>query len=605
MTDMLPFLRARGWAAALALFAGIGWACTEQSASVQAEARTPAAAAPSSAPSAPATPTTPTTTVGQVIHVDPVRGDDGNDGTAASPLRTVAAALTSVKAIDGPATIQLAKGVYREGGLRITRRDAPLLVQGAAPGETIISGAEVWTDWAARDGTLVAPWPHEWGEYNLDSGYPKRDREAFRPAGKRSEIVVVDGATLTQVVVADEMIPGSFRVDLETDELIVQLPEGKSADTAVIEVGMRPNLLAILQAKDVTLRSLVFTHAVSSHTRKDVPFGNYGVAIFGEHVKSEQNSAKPDRTFAENITLEDCWFIENNSSGITVANTKHLTARRCRFDRNGNSGVGANRIQHVRWEDCSFDGNNWRLGQLGGVYGWGPAGTKQLFADDVAFVRCTFNDNHATGLWLDTGNTNIHVEHCQMIGNAGNGLYYEWSPGPMSVTDSRIERNGFGPTIDVADGGVLFAEAEKLTLERCVIADNVNFQIAARPRNRPGVGYWNDQAFDGRCRDLTLRDSVVVGGMYQGDNVPEFYRDKHRIATLIGRHIHAVEAQYATFVETYVGQGNRYFHPDTKAVFSTGGDYGYDRIDLAGWQQLTGQDQDSTWGRQHESGADR
>jgi hypothetical protein len=589
-------LRAFGPAALLALVVGISTACVAQSKDVGTDTPPTAPAVASSERKSADAPKPPVITIGQVIHVDPVDGDDANDGASASPLRTIAAALKSLKAIEGPATVQLAAGVYREGDLRITRRDAPLLVQGSTPGETIISGAEVWTQWAERDGTLVAPWPHDWGEYKLDSGYPKRDREAFRPAGKRSEIVVVDGQRLTQVIHADELTPGSYRVDLEADELIVRLPEGKSAGSTVIEVGMRPNLLAVLQAKNVTLRNLVFTHAVSSHTRKDVQFGNYGVAIFGEHVKGEQNSVRPDRTFAENITLEDCWFIGNNSSGLTVSNTRHLTARRCRFDDNGNSGVGANRIQHVVWEGCSFDRNNWRLGLLGNVYGWGPAGTKQLFADDVAFVRCTFRENHATGLWLDTGNTNIRVEDSKMIGNAGNGLYYEWSPGPMTVTRSRIERNGFGPMIDVADGGVLFAEAEQLTLDDCVIADNVNFQIAARPRDRPGVGYWNDRAFDGQCRGLTLRNSEVVGGTYRGENVPEFYAQKHRTASLIGRHVHAVEAQYATFLETYVGKGNRFHHSDTESVFSTGRDYGYDRIDLRGWQQLTGQDSDSQWG---------
>jgi len=49
------------------------------------------------------------------------------------------------------------------------------------------------------------------------------------------------------------------------------------------------------------------------------------------------------------------------------------------------------------------------------------------------------------------------------------------------------------------------------------------------------------------------------------------------------------------FIPTYVGSGNTFYHPDRTAVFSDGRRYGFARVDLSTWQELTGQDLDSTW----------
>ena len=529
-------------------------------------------------------------------HVSTAGHEDG-DGTPARPMATIAGAIRAALSFKGPVRIAVEPGTYREGALRITRRDWPLVIESTGPDQVVVSGSDVWTRWEIRDQTIVTDWTEDWGEYDLDAGFPKRDREGLQAAGKRSEMVFVDGVLMTQVTEADMLRAGTFLVDLEHGELLVHLSERKSLDEVLIEIGVRPNLLIMLQAHDVTLRGLTFQHAVAHPGRKASGFEAYAVAIFGEHVSGNTNSkSDPQRMFCERITIEDCRFVFNNRTGLTIANTKHLTARRCQFDDNGITGVGANRHRHVVFEDCTFNRNNWRLDRLGHVYGWGPAGTKHLFADDIIFRGCTFNDNYATGFWMDMGNSNIVARDCEMKRNTGCGLYFEWSPGPMLVEDCDIVGNGLNtPVIDVADGGVLFAEGENLTLRRCRVMDNVNYQIAARPRDRPGIGYWTDEETDGHVRNLTVEDCLIVGGRYEAANVPDFYTVKHRTSTLIGQHVHAVESFYPAFVDTYHGTGNTFHHQTSTFGFSRGGDYGYDRVNLAEWRAITGQDQGSRW----------
>ncbi len=94
------------------------------------------------------------------IHVSP-RGDDAADGTAASPLRSVDAALSRLRGVAGPAQIILRDGVHAP--VRVTpedtagRDESSRLTICGAPGESaVISG-----------GVSVPPRlfsPHPWME---------------------------------------------------------------------------------------------------------------------------------------------------------------------------------------------------------------------------------------------------------------------------------------------------------------------------------------------------------------------------------------------------------------------------------------------------------
>ncbi|MEM1210733.1 MAG: right-handed parallel beta-helix repeat-containing protein [Planctomycetota bacterium] len=529
------------------------------------------------------------------------KGSDTNPGTLNKPLRRVSKALAELKTIDGPVVIKIEPGVYREGNLRIGRRAWPTVIESSGEQQAVISGSDVWSEWESVGPDWVAAWPYDWGLYQLDASFPQRDHDSLTVAGQRSEMVFVDGLRQVQVTERSDLRPGTFFIDLAVQQIRLRLPDGTQKDTALIEVGMRPNLLAALQPKDLTLRRLTFQHAVSHTTRKDKGFETWGVCIFGEHVSGISNDAsKPDRVFAENILLEDCRFIQNNRYGLTVANTKRFKAIRCQFSDNGVMGFNANRNRYVHIEDSQFDRNNWRLGFLGHVIGWHPAGTKMLFMSDMDIVRSTFRDNFATGLWLDTSVNHVRILDSVIEGNWGTGFYYEHSQGPALLKNSLVRRNGFNDgsrTIRGFDGGVLFAESEHLTIESSRIEENINFQIGARPRPRAGGCYWTNRHIDGSCRHLTLLNSTIVGTYFDGPNVPEYYNAReHRHSTLVGMSQHGISDMYAAdFPTTFRGSGNTYVYSDQNVTFSTGPNWGYQRISLSAWQDLTAQDKDSVF----------
>ncbi|MEM1210891.1 MAG: right-handed parallel beta-helix repeat-containing protein [Planctomycetota bacterium] len=517
-------------------------------------------------------------------------------------LTRISAALEQAHAIQGPVAIHIAAGTYREGNLRILRREHPLWLLGDSSGQTVISGSDIWTDWESRGDELVAPWPYDWGNFVFDHPHwLPSDRKNLRSAGARSEMVFVNGQRLRQVAYAKDMIAGAFRIDLDRKEIIVRLPDGVDANEALIEVGMRPNLMTMLQPKDVIMRHLTFQHCTSHIKRAGGgQFDQWGISIFGEHLSSNLTNAeaKPDRLFAENVTIEYCNFLNNNKAGLSFANAKNLTIRHCRFDSNGQTGIGANRCRNVLIEDSTFNDNAWRLGDLGNAYASLPAGSKMLFMYELTFRRCEFKRNFSAGLWFDTSVNYVVVDECVIEDNWGEGFYYEHCQGPALIKNSVIARNGFTDgerQMSNAAGGVLFSESEHLTIDNCDIYDNSYIQIGVRARNRPGVCYWTGRTNDGSCRHLTLINSRIRGSSVEGDNVMHS-SPAHRLSTLVGRQVHSDEKLYMRdFLRTYTASDNSYFNPKSKSVFAIGPNFGHKRVALVEWQALTGQDQGSQW----------
>jgi hypothetical protein len=176
------------------------------------------------------------------------------------------------------------------------------------------------------------------------------------------------------------------------------------------------------------------------------------------------------------------------------------------------------------------------------------------------------------------------------------GIYVEASAGPVTLRECSVIGNGRQNPLSMHAGGVLMAESMGLLIERCFIANNLHYQIGVRSRTRPSSGYWSGTTFDGHCANLRVVDSTIVGMRYEGqEEHPDWYGKPHRLASLIGRQIHAEEANYIAFLKSYQGSGNRFAHSDGTKVFSTGTNYGLERLNLADWQSLTGQDKDSEW----------
>jgi len=134
--------------------------------------------------------------VAHAIYVDAARGDDDAAGAKGQPLRTLAAAAAlAVKHLEAGegVRIRLAPGTYREE-VAFWPDDSPpinppLVIDGAARGQVILSGSDDWSDperWQpipGMPGVLGTSWKHDWGDEAVDvSGRPEGEHP---PGGVR------------------------------------------------------------------------------------------------------------------------------------------------------------------------------------------------------------------------------------------------------------------------------------------------------------------------------------------------------------------------------------------------------------------------------------
>ncbi len=140
-------------------------------------------------------------------HVS-ARGDDANDGSASSMLRTIGAAALRAQPGD---TVTVHEGVYRErvAPPRGGESDAARIVYQAAPGENVvITGSEPVTGWTKIQGdTWKAAVPNAlFGTFNPYSDLIHGDW--FDPKGREHHTgaVYLDGEWLTEAANLDEAL---------------------------------------------------------------------------------------------------------------------------------------------------------------------------------------------------------------------------------------------------------------------------------------------------------------------------------------------------------------------------------------------------------------
>lgn len=516
-------------------------------------------------------------------------------GSAAEPFASIGQAFAVVDANRNERIrVRIAPGTYREGGLLLWHRTALLVVESAGPGKVVVSGSDVWTDWQEQEGVYHLPWPYTWGLAPDEHMQPSDE-------GKRCEMVFVDGILYQQVLTHEQLRPGAFLV-LETTvdspgSIYVQPLAGVDMETALVEVGIRRSLLSLREVSNFVLRGMVFQHSVAGPMHS----GDDRRAVF---ISGRGDDGSPDamnRRFNENFLIQDCDFQWNNAGGLTLANAKSYTLHRVTFAHNGRSGLGTNRCQNVLWDNVSFVGNNWRMGLLGGTYGWDPAGVKLLFHDSVEIRDCSFVGNFAAGLWIDYANTNVTARRIRSTHNWKNGVYYEANTGPFVLEDSLVRDNAFPLRDNLWDGGILIAESINTLIRRSFLLHNNYYAIGTRNRERFSTMYWVDETHTGEVKNITLQDSVVVGARTEPNlkNFPSNFTDGHFNGGAIVSHTQTQEAHREWFglysAATYTGSGNRFFHDYTDRLFSrvenTG--FGFQRLTVAEWTGATGQDSDS------------
>ncbi|GAA3472311.1 hypothetical protein GCM10018965_068640 [Nonomuraea roseola] len=338
------------------------------------------------------------------LFVSAADGDDGNAGTAESPLRTAAAAVGRAKA-DAMTTIVLRGGDYREslGGI-----SKPVTIE-AYPGE------EVWFKGSTlvESGTFVADGP-AWrlDGWNPDICRPGADGKAcvFPPdivqgnelAGDPA-MVFYNGAPLRQVAAHDQLGEDTFHWDSARGTLYV----GNDPAGQVVEVSSRRYALQFLAgAENSVVRGIGFAQYATSQDYRKQP----AVVI----------------SQADGVVLEDNTITLNAAAGV-VANASNMRITGNEISFNGSNGVLSYRAVGLRFESNKIVGNNQERTGLESSRSLAGAGMKATYLRKAIIKDNVFEGNIGTGFWCDLSCEDVTIVGNLAKGNAKHGLYYEVS----------------------------------------------------------------------------------------------------------------------------------------------------------------------------------
>ena len=334
-----------------------------------------------------------------------VTGSDGNAGNAAAPFRTLSRAI---EAASSGATIVLRQGTYRESVPLVSKR---LTIQPYPREQVWLKGSIVVSDWI-RSGTVwrADNWTHEFDR----NSYERGSIDSQHPYAGYPDMVYVDGQPLAQVGKLADVGPGRFFVDYRNDKLYIGTdPKGSLVEASAFRQAVR------VSADGTVIRGLGFMHYAGGRLDGMLQFDS-----------------------SDNVTIENNTFALAASRGLAMYRGDGATVRGNTFLNNGQMGYGAWRYDNVRIEGNRFAGNNQERFVLHGPVAE-AAGAKLTVGKNWVIRDNVFENNQATGLWLDISNYNAIIVNNRVVDNLSYGIYYEIS-GKAIIASNLVVGNRSG-----------------------------------------------------------------------------------------------------------------------------------------------------------------
>ncbi len=492
-----------------------------------------------------------------ILYVDqthPASADE-NPGTIDQPFRSIQMgvvhalrhkrAMRSVKVVIAPGTYRetINLETYTNWESNQPNNKTPMLFEAASPGTVIISGSEVLRGWQKEptSGMYAHEWRYVWGAYKN----PWEGHVEMKEIVRRREMVFVNGKRLTQVLNRSDVKAGTFMVD-EDEALIWMLPpKGVDMASATIEAAQREKLWWQEYEHNITIRGIVFQHAA---TRWDNAWA--AIRISGSN----------------GVYFDACEIRQNNGLGLYMGELADITLRRVRMNHNGWDGWGTWRVEGMTAMDTETSYNNWR-GTMGGFHGW-AVGNKLESTHGIKIKRHKAIGNFSRGLWLDVDMRDIHLEDVLIKDNLSDGIWFEASPGPILLKNSRICTNG--------ENGLLTTYAQNVTLDGNVFYGNKKHQLSLAGQGDRIIRNFKSDAHESLVlKDWTLRGNAFIGG-----------------EMLIGARYQFGQEEWSRFKTSLTSEGNTFYHPDQSRVFRVVDEEG-NRLSFSQWQRASGKDLDS------------
>jgi hypothetical protein len=492
------------------------------------------------------------------LYVNAQTGSDTNPGTSAKPLKTIGAAAAVAETNNQKnvgTRVTILPGTYRETvNLQATGKDttAPETFQAQTKGTAIVSGGDVWTGWQASAGNpkvFVHSWPYQWG---LCPAAPSGPTE--QPIVRRREMIFVNGQPLTQVLAANQLQPGTFFAD-ETHGQVSIEPAGGTAPTASnVEVAVRQNLFNVYNKSDVVLRGLTFEHSDSCRWNASA------VSVSAIQQKGS------------NILVDSDNFLWNNGQGLNITGVNDVTVINSVARHNGEAGFGGYKLQYSLWQSDDASYNNWR-GAQGAYYNWNSSGAHFMLMRNQTINGLTAAYNETHGIHWDTDNADISAGGVVASRNLLAGAFVEDNEGPTLISNSDI----CGAQLNTSSNiGVGVKDSTFVTLSGDTLTNSGGGQIVLTgPAGGEPVPNWQTgQTSQMLTENLTLTNNVIEGGSG---------------AAFVDGYLSGTD--WTSLSSTLVSDYNTW-NPAAGAFIVPTPQHGT-KLNVAGWQALTGQDKHS------------
>jgi hypothetical protein len=381
-----------------------------------------------------------------IYYVSP-DGDDANAGTQSAPFRTINRGAASAMPGD---TVFVQEGIYRERVVppRGGEEGRPITFKGEPGKQVFIKGSEIWSpDWIPQgegvyyavpdpklfndrsdeyiDGhnpfkVFLASTPHQrQGAQEVERGFGG-DPDLRYTCGQ----VFVNDEEYLEVPFLDELSPGAWYFEQETDRLYVHFSDSDPAEQTV-EITTRRRIFAPTTRGlgYITVEGFVMEHAGNQYPTNfwvEDRYAQKGAMGFeaGHHWIVRDNVIRRAKTFAL-----DAGYVDRHTGSLTPHDN---LIERNYITENGAAGILSNSSLNMIVRENVITYNN-TLGFLGDKR-WEQAGVKchnfkeGLIADNfIAYNYLTY------GIWLDNQFPDGRVSRNVLLDNGRAGLFLEMS----------------------------------------------------------------------------------------------------------------------------------------------------------------------------------
>jgi hypothetical protein len=484
------------------------------------------------------------------LYVSSAHGSDANPGTSAKPFATIQAGVNGAAAQNRKGLgvkVLVEAGTYRETvNIGHFSNAASFTLEAANAGTAAIDGADVLTKWSSvGHGVYAFPWtdsvtgcslPHAW--------YSDMPSVALA-----NDMFFVNGATMSQVMSAGQLRPGTFYVNEAYKQVEVAPPAGTDMDTAVFEVAARRSTLTVHDAKNLVVRGLVLEHGASC-----------------------MNTTAATVNSSRNVLFDSDVVLWNNWSGLGFNSSTDITVENTIGSNNGGVGLAGWRIINGLWQNNETDYNNWR-GAMVGLYDFGQGGIKLMLIHGGSVVGHASYNNQAQGLWFDTDNENITVSGATLVGNLVGNMQIELNKGPIAVNNSSF----------CSGGGVQILETDDLTLTGNHFYGNggTTFQNAQLFLGGKTYGRSMRNWQTGVTSNVISNNVTLSGNTFTGTDATQYLFN-----TYLGG------SDWNEFADSLKSNNNVWYNDQKQVAY---GIPDGKHINLSGWRSLLSQDENSSW----------